>query len=136
MTGIFKGAVAATLLAGSTLAAVAPAQADRGSGAVIAGIAGLAIGAAIASDHNRGYYGGYSGYYAEPTYYAAPAYYGGYGYAPSYAYGYGNAYGYRDGGRGRGDWGRGDWGRGRGSDRGWRDHDRHDRDDGDRHWRR
>jgi len=122
MTGVFKGALAATLLAGSTMTAVAPAQADRGTGAVIAGIAGLAIGAAIASDHNRGYNRSYSGYYAEPSYYAQPTYYGSYNYAQPYAYGYGDSYGYRGGG-----WDRRD---------GWRDHDRRDHDDGDRHWRR
>ena len=53
--------------------------------AVVAGIAGLAIGAAIAGGgHDRYYDNGYSrrGYYDQP-------YYGGGYYAPGYAYGYG-----------------------------------------------
>jgi hypothetical protein len=120
MNMVFKGAVTAALLAGSTVAATAPAQADRGSTAVVAGIAGLAIGAAIASNNNN--YGG--GYYQEPVGYygAAPAYYGGgYGYAPSYGYAYGGNYGYGNnyGYRGNRGWS----GRGRGHN----DHDRHDR---------
>ncbi len=54
--------------------------------AVVAGIAGLAIGAALAGGggHDRYYDNGYyrRGYYDRP-------YYGGGYYAPSYAYGYG-----------------------------------------------
>ena len=56
----------------------------NGSGsAVAAGIAGLAIGAALASNHN--------GYYAQPqpVYYGQPAYYG---YDRGYGYGYGRGY--------------------------------------------
>lgn len=101
MNKVFKGAIAATLLAGSTIAATAPAQADRGTTAVVAGIAGLAIGAAIASNSRATYYDEPAAYYAP----AAPVYYGGgYGYAPTYAYG-GN-YGYRGGGYDRRDYGR------------------------------
>lgn len=65
------------VLAGSvTVGAVAPAEAHVGAGgAIIAGLAGLGIGAAIASDHPHRYYGG--------------GYGGGYGYAPApVEYGY------------------------------------------------
>jgi hypothetical protein len=127
MRGVGKALLAATLIAGTTIAATAPAQADRGSTAVVAGLIGLGVGAAIASDHHRGYY-------AEPVqYYSAPAYYGGYdyNYAPAYYGSYGYSYGY-------------DRGRHYGRDRNWRDdrnydrHDRHDRrdHDRDRDWRR
>ena len=93
MNKILTGAVAA-LTAGASLAVAIPASAQsyRGghssghyyghrnnSGAVVAaGIAGLAIGAALAGNHNNGYYGyGYG-----PGYYRSyPGYYGyGYGY--------------------------------------------------------
>ena len=127
MTTVLKGIVAAALLAGSTVAATAPAQADRGGGAVIAGIAGLAIGAAIASDHHRGYYSEPAGYYAPP-----PAYYGGgYAYAPAYAYAYPDQYGYRGYGR-RDGYG---WDRGRRyGDDGRRDY--RDQRDWNHDWRR
>lgn len=110
MSGVIKGALVAAILAGSTVAATAPAQADRGTGALLAGIAGIAIGAAIASDHPHGRYR------TEPIGYDAPppATYAGYGYAPAYGYdrGYGYGYGYGwDRGRGYGDHGRG-WGDG------------------------
>jgi hypothetical protein len=49
---------------------------DNGGAAVVAGIAGLAIGAALASNHP--YYGGYG--YGGYGYGYAPGYYGGYGY--------------------------------------------------------
>lgn len=111
MRGLFKGLIAATLVAGSTVAATAPAQADRGSTAVVAGLIGLGVGAAIASDHQRGYYAEPVQYYGAPAYYGGPSYGYGYGYQPSY-YGYGASYGY-------------------GYDRGYRGHDRRDR----RHWR-
>ena len=119
MSVVLKGALAAALLAGATVAATAPAQADRGSGAVIAGIAGLAIGAAIASDHRRQYYEEPAGYYAPPP----PVYYGGgYEYAPVYAYDYRGYYGYRGdgyrGGYGRPDRARRDGGYDRGDRRG------------------
>jgi hypothetical protein len=91
------------LVAGATmLTAAAPAEAqwrryhrDRGgdaaAAAIIGGVAGLAIGSAIANDryrdrsydrgyYNRGYYdGGYynGGYYGPRNYYAGPRYRGG-----------------------------------------------------------
>ena len=98
-------ATAAVLaLAGTAIGAAAPAEARHygsyrgggygyrghyygGGGAALgAGILGLAVGAAIASDHRgygRGYYaGGYGGDYGGPGYYAPPppppAYYGNY----------------------------------------------------------
>jgi hypothetical protein len=120
MRAVIKGAVLAALLAGSSLAGTAPAQArDRHDGtgvAIAAGIIGLGIGAAIASDH-RGYEQADYGYdYAPSAYYAeSPAYYGGgysYGYSrPYYSGGYGYDRGYRDHDR-----------------RHWDDHRGHDRD--------
>lgn len=86
MKKILTGAIAA-LTIGGALAASVPASADdwhgrghdRGDGAAVAaGIAGLAIGAAIAGDHpgySRGYY--YGG--PPPAYYDGPAYYTYYG---------------------------------------------------------
>ncbi len=97
MKKILTGALAALTAASALAISAAPASArdwdDRGGwgwrhdndggAAVAAGIAGLAIGAAIAGDHP--YYGGYYGYAPAPVYYDAPppAYYVG----PSY-YGY------------------------------------------------
>lgn len=92
MKKMLIGAVAA-LTAGASLAAAVPASAQpyRGhyyghrdnSGAVVAaGIAGLAIGAALAGNHNNGYYG-----YGPRHYRSYPAYYG-YGYDDDYGYGY------------------------------------------------
>jgi hypothetical protein len=132
MRSVFKTIIAASALAATTVAVVQPAQArDRTGVAVAAGIIGLGVGAAIASDH-RGYdRGGY--YYNEyPTGYYAPSYNYSYGYAQpygySYGYDYGRGYGY-DHGR---DWGRDHWR----DDRGHHDHgDRHDRHD-DGGWRR
>jgi len=132
MNKVFKGAIAATLIAGSTIAATAPAQADRGSTAVVAGIAGLAIGAALASSHSRATYYDEPATYYEPSYApSAQVYYGsGYGYAPTYAYG--GSYGYRgdygrwDRGRRHGDHDNGrhnGWGHDNGRHHGW-DHDR------------
>jgi hypothetical protein len=109
MRNIIKGLVAASLVAGASVAATAPAQARPwgyggyhgyhggwhrggvGAGtAVAAGILGLGVGAAIASDHRR-YYD--DGYYAAPP--PPPAYGYGYGYyaappppPPVYSYGY------------------------------------------------
>ena len=113
MRAVINGALAAALLAGTTLAGTAPAEArDHTGTAIAAGIIGLGIGAAIASsDHHDRVYadGGYDyGYAAPVNYYAAPAY----GYDVTYDRGY---YG-RDHYDGRGY-----------DDRGWRDHDRHDR---------
>jgi len=122
MRAVIKGALVAALVAGSSLAGTAPAEArDHTGTAIVAGIIGLGIGAAIASsDHSDRYYSndGYYGYDAPTNYYAQPAY--GYGYGVTYDRGYyGRAYdrGYYD-------------------NRGWRGHDRHDHDrydrDGDR----
>ena len=67
---ILAMAAAATLATG-TIGIAAPAEARVSSGtAVVAGILGLGVGAAIASDHPRRYYDG--GYYAPPP---APVYY-------------------------------------------------------------
>jgi hypothetical protein len=93
MKKILIGAMAALAAGGSLAAPPAMAQPNEWHGgyqhhdhdagaALAAGIAGLAIGAALASDHD--------GYYAPPAYvYGAPAYYGGPAYyaGPSY-YGY------------------------------------------------
>lgn len=99
MRNVVKGLIAASLVAGSTVAATAPAQADRGSTAIVAGLLGLGVGAAIASDHHRGYYAQPVQYYGAPAYYGGgygygysqPYYGGSYGYAPAY---YGGSYGY------------------------------------------
>jgi hypothetical protein len=93
MRKVLTAAMAAITLGGAVCATAAPAQArpygyshyghyyghNNAGAAVAAGVVGLALGAAIASNHgyyNRGYYGGYygAGYY--------PAYGYGYAYAP------------------------------------------------------
>lgn len=70
---------------------------DAAAAAIVAGVAGLAIGAALAGNNrNRGYYNG--GYYQDPYYgrgyYGTPYNYGSrynygtnYSYAPAYGYG-------------------------------------------------
>jgi len=83
MTGFLMKAGLGTVMAATTLAAAAPAEAqrwrpyrhyDRGgdvaTGALIGGVIGLGLGAAIASNNNRGYYRGgyYDGYYPRPYY--------------------------------------------------------------------
>jgi len=96
------------VLAATALSAAAPADAQRwhrGYGhrggdagpAIVAGIAGLAIGAAIASDHSRDRYRddyyrryGYAGDY-DNVYYRDHGYYPSNGY---YAYDYQQRYGY------------------------------------------
>jgi hypothetical protein len=116
MRTMIKAALAAATLATASLGAIQPAQARDDTGiAVAAGVIGLGLGAAIASDS-----GGYTnvGYYDR-------GYYGG-GYSPAYGYGGGYrqpayGYGYDRGYRGRG------WERGY-RDRGYRDHGRHHRD--------
>lgn len=107
MRAVIKAVLAGTLLAGSSLAATAPAEARDTTGtAILAGVIGLGIGAAIASDHHRYADSRYDRGYA-PTYYG-----GGYGYSTGYggspAYGYN--YGYQRG------------------------HDRYDRRDRNRGW--
>ena len=101
MRKVLTGALALAFV-GSTLAASA-AQADdrrryRGddhTDAVIAGIAGLAIGAAIGSSSRGSRY--YDGRYYDRGYYYGGSYRPGYsyGHAP-YGYGYGPRYGYYD----------------------------------------
>jgi len=76
--------VTAATLAAGTIGIAAPAQARVSTGtAVAAGILGLGVGAAIASDHPRRYYD--DGYYAPPppapVYYAPPP-------PPAYSYEY------------------------------------------------
>ncbi len=97
MKKMFRNAVIALGLGATALTAAASAQArdvryrghDDAGVAVAAGLAGLAVGAAIASSGDR-----YrdDGYYYEtydyPGYYARPAYYGYYGYPRSYSYAY------------------------------------------------
>ena len=118
MRAVIKGALVAALLAGSSLAGTAPAKArDHTGTAILAGIIGLGVGAAIvSSDHHDRYYSndGYYGYDTPTNYYYAQ---------PSYSYGVTYDQGYY--GRGYHDGRRYD-------DRGWRDHDRHDRGDWDR----
>jgi len=118
MIPLFKKATLALALGAATLAVASPAQAQRyggdyrgrgdGGTAVVAGLAGLAVGAAIASD--RGGRGGYyddRGYgYGGPVVYEEPyyrGYHGGYyqprGYYRDYRHDYGHGRGY-DGGRG------------------------------------
>ena len=133
MSAVIKSAIAAALLAGGSLAGTAPAQAhDRTGTAIIAGILGLGIGAAIASDHHSyrssdAYYGGDYGYAPSGYYAQTPAYYGGnysYGYTQPYYSGYGYDRRYYGGGHRHGDHRRWD------SDRGRHERDRDwDRDD-------
>jgi hypothetical protein len=120
MRSVFKTIIAASALAATSVAVVQPAQARDNTGvAVAAGIIGLGVGAALASDH-RGYNRGYGGgYYNDYPAYNYPSSYG--YYAPAYSYGYGYD-------RGRG-WGRDNW-RGDRRDRGHDRWDRHDRRDG------
>lgn len=90
MNGLLMKAGLGTAMAATALAAAAPADAqrwrhrgyDRGgdvaAGAIIGGVVGLGLGAAIASNNRgwRGGYGGYggygydgwNGYYAQPYY--------------------------------------------------------------------
>lgn len=106
MTNILKKAGLAVAVAATALTAAVPAEAqryrgdhDRGyrgrdnGGAIVAGIAGLAIGAAIASGNNRdrdyyyrerGYAPNYdNGYYQSHGYYPDDGYYA-YNYRPRY----------------------------------------------------
>ena len=139
MVGVFKKTALVAALGASALAASSPAVAqryDRGHGrggndaalAIGAGVLGLAVGAAIASDNRGRYYNGYNGYYDGGYYnrrvYAGPGYYGpGYdAYAPRYYYrdrgfrdhGFNGGYGFRGGhggyGGGYGGHGGGGWG--------------------------
>jgi len=120
------GLVAAMAVGAMTVGTTAEARDHyyhRGHGddaalAIGAGIIGLAIGAAIASDHDRGYYdrgyydGGYY-YYGRPRYYYRI-------YPRRYYYDRYPRHDYRGWDRGRGwDHGHG-WDHGRGWDRGYR----------------
>jgi hypothetical protein len=114
MTSVLKKAGLAVALGATALTVAAPAQAQRYGGyrhyghgdaagaALVGGLAGLAIGAAIADRGPRHYY--YDDYYAYPRgyyaygpryhyrpygYYGRPAYRGYYGYHGGYGYGYG-----------------------------------------------
>ena len=107
MKKIFRNAVMALGLGATALAVSAPAEArgvvhyrghGNGGAVLAAGVAGLAIGAALAGD--RGY-PAYGYYYDDYPVYEGPAYYGYYSYP--YPYGYAYAYprgGYRYYGRG------------------------------------
>lgn len=91
MTGLIKKTVLGATLAASTLVAVAPAEAqyyrgyrhhrgggDVAAGAVLGGIVGLGLGAAIASSNNRGRYydrGYYNDGYYRRGYYDDRGYY-------------------------------------------------------------
>ena len=87
MNGLLMKAGLATAMAATTLTVAAPADAqryrgyrhhDRGgdvaAGALIGGVIGLGLGAAIASDRGPYYRGGYGGGYYGPNYYG-PRYY-------------------------------------------------------------
>ncbi|MBA2933292.1 hypothetical protein HZF05_04210 [Sphingomonas sp. CGMCC 1.13654] len=77
---------AATLVAG-TIGMAAPAEARVSTGtAVVAGILGLGVGAAITSDHPHRYYN--DGYYAPPPPPPAPVYYAPPPPPPAYSYEY------------------------------------------------
>lgn len=91
MTGLIKKAVLGTAMAASALAASAPADAqyyrgrghrggDTAAAAILGGIVGLGVGAAITSSNNRGRYydRGYSydrGYYDDGYYQRPRGYY-------------------------------------------------------------
>lgn len=115
MNGFLMKAGLGAVVAATTLAAAAPADAqrwrghrgyDRGgdvaAGALIGGVIGLGLGAAIASDRGRGYDRGYydRGYYGPPPrayyrqrYYRPRGYYPRRNYYRGYGYGYGGGYG-------------------------------------------
>jgi hypothetical protein len=134
MTTLFKKASLALVLGASVLTAASPAEAqrygggyrgrDNGGTAVVAGIAGLAIGAALASNGDRGRY--YDRGYDDRIIYDAPYYYDG---GPLYRPGYGGYYEqrgyYRDDRRGYYGYDRRGGDRGRGYNHGYRgDHRR------------
>lgn len=119
MTSFLKKVGIGAALAATVLTVAAPAQAqryyddryrrDRGADVAVAGLAGLAIGAAIASSHHdryydRGYgyryYGPRYRYYGPRRYYRADRFYGPYRgyYGPPrgyYSRGYGGYGGHR-----------------------------------------
>jgi hypothetical protein len=143
MIAHFKKITLAVALGASALAVAAPAQAqryggyrgrDNGGTAVIAGVAGLAIGAALASSANRRDEGDYyeQGYDAPVVVY--PQVYGGY-YESGYSgYDYQRGYNGYSGYNGYYSGHRGDYDRGRGygeryEHRGYNDRGDHDRGD-------
>ncbi|HEU0045934.1 hypothetical protein [Sphingomonas sp.] len=98
MTGLITKTVLGGALAASTLVAVAPAEAqyyrrhhrgngDAAAGAIIGGIVGLGLGAAIASGNRDRYYD--RGYAYDRGYYNAPR---AYHYQQPYAYNYRQSY--------------------------------------------
>lgn len=95
MSGLIKKAVLGAAMVASTVAATAPAEAqyyrrhhrgDTTGAAILGGIVGLGVGAAIASSNNRGrYYDrgyAYNGYYAQPRGYYYDDYNYNYQYQP------------------------------------------------------
>ncbi len=113
MNGMLKKVGLGVALAATALTVAAPAEAQRYRGghyyrghgdaagaALVGGLAGLAVGAALASDRPGYYYDGYAPAYYGPAYYG-PAYYGppAYYYGPRYRGYYGPSYrGYYRGG--------------------------------------
>ena len=87
MNNFGKFAIAAALVGVTALASASPSEARNGRNAAAIGgfAAGAAVGAAVASSANNGYYG--SGYY-EPGYAYEPAYVddGYYAYEPAPVY--------------------------------------------------
>ena len=89
MKKILTGALAALTLGGTVLGGASTASArgwdhhhDNGGAALAAGIAGLAVGAALASSnggyYDRGYYAPAYAYAPAPAYYQGPVYYSSY----------------------------------------------------------
>lgn len=90
MKKILTAAIAAITLGGAVSATATAADARGwehhgyyrhgygygGGAALVAGVAGLAIGAALASDHPHYYRSYYGPAYYGPAYYGPPAYYG------------------------------------------------------------
>ncbi len=95
MMKLAKIGIASAVLATSSLAAVTPAAARDNTGvAVVAGIIGLGLGAAIASDHphyrpTQYYDGAPQVYHPQQGYGYGNGYNNGYGYGSGYAYGNG-----------------------------------------------
>lgn len=96
MTGFITKITMGAALAATTLTVAAPAEAQRYRGrydrgdvagaALVGGIVGLGVGAAIASNRGPYYGGGYYGGYYGPRYYAPPVVYRPRYFAPRVAY--------------------------------------------------
>jgi hypothetical protein len=89
MNKLVKPALVLGFVSAVALAAVTPSEARSGRNALAigAGIAGLAVGAAVASSAANNYYGYYGPYYRAPAYgyYQEPyVAYDSYAYAPRY----------------------------------------------------